>query len=492
MVSPRLPLCVSVLVIGLSAGCADGDLCVPEADSLRVVHVQPPTRPGPDNSTVVDTFHTIQSALDAVGGGRGRATVCVADGTYYEELVVPADTHLVAAGAVRVRPPQTRETALPTDVDRVLLTLESGIDGPIVIDGLDVRRGGLCIDATGDGEALLRDMTVVDCAVGLRGRGGVSLTLHELTLDDHSIRAIDLVASSLRTESRTTMLRNGRPALGHEQTELTVLSSELSWTEDLASGRGTIIAVDSDVTLDNTSIDESEYERAVVHVTGGSLSLRGVQIGAQRSADNMEGFVAGESGGDGPIITARDASVVVDGLRARSEGQGLFALVGSSLVAHNVDWSGRGPTTSDGAVGPALDVVDGGTVQLWHASLLGPQGAPGIRFSGSEVITLDFANNVLWGHLDGEGFVVDGAQPELDVRYSLVQDSTVTGAQMVPSADPLWDDAPDGLLIPFGSPARCRGAGNLAVNADLLGNLRPFEPGKAPDLGAIELQEACP
>ena len=483
----------AVLAASSLVGCPADDLCVPAADSERVVHVQPRTRPGPDNRTVVDTFHSIQSALDAVGGDRGRATVCVADGTYFEQLTVPADTHLVAAGAVRVRPPQTRDDALPTTVDRVLMTLKTGPEGSIVVDGFDLRRGGLCLDAEGDGEALLRDMAVIDCAVGLRSRGA-SLTLHDVMLENHAIRGVDLVTSTLHTESGTTLLRNGRPELGRGLTAITELAPDLGWTEGLASGRGALIAVDSDVTLTDTVIDENEYLGGVLDVAGGSLTLRDVRIRAQRAASNPEGFTAGAAGGDGPLVAANGALVSVTGLIARSERQGLFALTGSStLLAKNVDWSGRAQnTTPEGAPGPAVQVSGGGSVVLWHASLLSPEDAAGIEVSGADLVSVEVANSILWGH-GTAGILVDGADPALTVRYSLFEDPSVTGNQLVTAADPGWAQDADGVLvIGADSPARCAGAGDLDVTTDLLGNLRPFEDGKAPDLGAIELQQACP
>jgi hypothetical protein len=486
---------VGVLALLAGSGCVGPafDLCVPEADSVRVVHVQPPTRPGPDNGTVAGTFASIQDALDAVGGDRGRATVCVADGTYFEELTVPADTHLVAAGAVRVRPPQTREAALPTKVDRVLLTLETGPEGPIVLDGFDLRRGGLCVDVKGDGAAVLRDTAIVDCAVGLRGRGG-DVTLHEVMLENHSIRGLDLVTTTLRTESGTTVLRNGRPELGHEQAALTELDPDLGWIDGLAPGRGALIAVDSDVTLADTTVNENEYVGGLLDVTGGTLTLRDVEIAVQRAASNPEGFVSGDAGGDGPIVAATDATVDVDGLLARSARQGLFQLVGSDLRAVNVDWSGRAlNTTPEGAPGPVVDAADGGSVLLWHASVLGPEGAPGIRVGGSEVIPVEVANSIVWGHGGGAGVAVDGADPTLTLRYSLFEDAGVVGNQMVSAVAPGWDEDPEGVLrLDPTSPARCRGAGDLDVAVDLLGNPRPFEPDKAPDLGALELQQACP
>ncbi|MCO4771894.1 MAG: hypothetical protein KDA24_17820 [Deltaproteobacteria bacterium] len=480
--------------LALLAGCPADDLCLPEADSERVLHVQPPTAPGPDNSTVVGTFSSIQSALDAVGDGRGRATLCVADGTYYEQLVVPADTHLVAAGSVRLRPPQTRASALPTDVDRVLLTLESGTAGSIVVDGFDLRKGGLCVDARGAGAVVLNDTAVVDCAVGLRARGGVDVTLHEVALEDHAIRGVDIVASSLRTESNTTLLRNGRPSTSHDQTELIELDPELLWTAGLTPGRGALIATDSDITLVQTFVDESEYRGGVIDLTGGSLTLRNVELGAQRSADNTEGFVAGESGGNGPAVAARSAQLDVDGLMARTESQGLFSLEGGSdLKAVNVAWIGRMATTaSAGTRGPAVHADGGGSVILWHASLLGPEGQPGLRFSGDAVTTLDLANSIVWGHDASAGLVVEGADPDLDIRYSLFQDSSVDGAQMITALEPGWVLTGDGYVVESSSPGRCRGAGNLEVNVDLFGNPRPFEAGKAPDLGSVELQEPCP
>ena len=477
------------------AGCPAEDLCVPEEDSERVVHVEPATAPGPDNPTVAGTFSTIQSALDAVGGDRGRATVCVAHGTYYEQLRVPADTHLVAAGEVRVRPPQTRKGALPTEVDRVLLTLQTDATvGPIVIDGLDVRSGGLCVDAVGDGAATLRDMMVQDCAVGLRARGGTQITLHDVAMNLHGVWGIDAVASTIHAESDTTIRQNGRPALPYEQTELPELDAEMGWVAGLSPGRGAVRAVDSDITLVDVLVDENEYSGAVLDVQGGSLTLRDIVVGAQRSADNTEGFFAGESGGDGPVVLARDTEVDIHGFVARSEGHTPFRVEGSApFRAVNVDWNGRMPTTApEGAPGPALEAAGDATITLWHATLLGPEGAPGFRFLGDSPATLDLANTIAWGHASGEGLVIEGAPPVADIRYSLFADASVQGTQMVTALDPLWTETSAGLVLDAASPARCAGAGDLDVATDLWGNPRPFAPDKSPDLGAIELQEACP
>lgn len=475
----------------LLAGCPASDLCVPAADSERVVHVQPPSRPGPDNDTVVGTFSTIQSALDAVGGGRGRATVCVADGAYHEEIVVPADTHLVAAGTVRILPPQTRADAEPTTVDRTLLTLDTGPDGPITLDGFALSGAGLCIDARGDGAAVLRDLSAVDCAVGLRVRDA-DVTLHDVTLNEHAVRAIDVAGGTLRTESNTTLLRNGRPKLSRGLRELTELDPEIEWTADLA-GRGAFVAVDSNVLLAETSIDESEYRGAVLDVTGGSLTLRDVRLGAQRAADTTEGFVAGDSGGDGPVISAIGAAVDVRGLYARSEGQGLFALSGgSTLDAGNVDWSGRlVPNAPAGAPGPALHVDGGGTIGLWHASLSIPDGAPGLRFVGDAALEVTVANSIVWD-APTQAVVDENPQSDVTLRYSLFEDPSVTGTALVTAIDPQWTNTEDGFLIASTSAARCAGADDVGVDRDLLGAVRPFTPGKSPDLGAIELQSACP
>jgi len=482
----------AVLFVALLSGCPASNLCVPAADSERVVHVQPPSRPGPDNETVVGTFSTIQSALDAVGGDRGRATVCVADGAYHEQVVVPADTHLVAAGTVRILPPQTRADTEPTAVDRTLLTLDTGPEGPITLDGFVLSGAGLCLDVLGDGAAVVRDLVATDCAVGLRLRDA-ELTLHEVTLNEHAVRAVDVTNATLRTESNTTLLRNGRPKLSRGLRELTELDAEMDWTADLAVGRGAFVAIDSDVLLAETTVDESEYTGAVLDLRGGSLALRDVRLGAQRPADTTEGFVAGDSGGDGPALAAVGTAVDVRGLLARTEGQGLFHLSGeSTLDAGNVDWSGRlVPNSPAGEPGPALHVDGGGTIGLWHASLHTPEGAPGLRLVGDAPLELTVANSIVWGS-DSQGLIDENPESDVTLRYSLFEDASVTGTSLVNAIDPRWEDTEDGFLIASDSAARCSGADDVGIDRDLLGNVRPFMPGKSPDLGAIELQSDCP
>lgn len=470
---------------------------MPAADSTRVVHVQPVTAPGPDNETVSSTFSSIQSALDAVGGDRGRATVCVADGTYYEELRVPADTHVIAAGAVRIRPPQTRSDALPTDVDRTLITIETGSAGPVLLEGLDVRYGGVCLRVEGTGAAEVTDSVLQACAVGAIV-DEASLTLRDTPLIEN-VHLGAHVTNGTFAVIDSELLRNGRPALGFEQDALPEPAEGVSWAEGLP-GRGALYARGSDVRLLRAVVDENQYEGGVLDVEGGSITIGFSTLGAQRAPLNDEGFLAGEAGGDGPLVRVVNATVRVDGLIARSESQTLFDLEGAGTTLHatDVNWYGRSASNIDGAAGPIIDARDTGELVLRHGSFFGPEGAPGVRLTGQVGIPLTIANSVLWGHGSGAGVITEGATHPVEASNSLFADFSVDGTDLL-SGVPGWDE--DGEVLTPGSDSilRCAGADlttsdeddDAALASDVLGNPRPYQ-GTTPDVGAVEVQLACP
>ena len=484
---------LALLTATALGGCPASDFCQPEADSVRTFIVNPSTDPAPDNDTAVHSFHSIQGALDAAGGDRGRATVCVAGGTYREQITVPANTHLLGKpGRVRLRAPQVRASALPTDVDRILLSLATGAEGPIVVDGLDVRGAGLCVDVTGQGEATLRDDGGADCAGGLRVRGGATARLERTPLGDHAIRGVAAVSSRVELLEGSHLLRNGRPATWHEQDARLEAPAEAGWGKDLLPGHGALASRDSDVTLHSVTVDETEFDGAALSLEGGSLSATSVILGAQLPAATTEGFVAGDAGGAGTVLALTSVDAVLDRIVARTEGQGLITLAGAdnALVATNLSWSAQLATTGDpGSTGPALGGSGSGTIQVLHATLLGSGEAWGIDLEGGPW-DLELQNSILWGQTQGRGLrVADGT---VTLEYLLVEDASMaTGGTIVFDQAPEFTDAAAGLLIPEDSPARCAGT-DLGVANDLNGDPRPFSAGKAPDLGAIELQQACP
>ena len=472
-------------------GCPPSDLCQPEADSERTFFVRPALDPGPDNHTVAHTFHSIQAALDAAGGDRGRATICVTRGTYREQLVIPPDTHLIADPLqVKIRPPQTRAGTLPTAVDRILVTAATGPEGSIVLDGIDVRGAGLCVDATGGGAVTIRDSVIADCAVGLRARGGGTVTLDTTPVDDHALRGIDAMGSRVEVVDGT-LLRNGRPALWHAQEAVLDAPAESLWSKDLLPGRGAIAGQGADIELSSVSIDETEFDAAVVRLSGGTLVATDLRIGAQRPAANTEGFLTGDAGGTGPVFSFEGTGAVLDRVVARTEGLGLVGFTGgdNALSATNLSWSGQLPTTSDASAGAALSGTGSGIVRLLHTTLLGPEAAWGIDLDGGPW-DVDITNGILWGQTTGRGIrLPSGDAPTL--QDVLVEDDTLSGTGLITGQAPGLDDRAEGLLIPADSPARCAGS-DQGVALDLNGDPRPFTDGKAPDLGAIELQQACP
>ena len=480
-----------LLAAGL-LGCPASDACVPDRYLDRTFFVRPVSDPGPDNATVAHAFSSIQSALDAAGGGRGNATVCVAAGTYYEELTVPAGTHLLADDdRVRLRPPQTRSDALPTDVDRVLLTLAADPEGPILISGLDVRGGGVCVDATGRNTIQIEDSVIADCAVGLRARGGARVTLSRTPVTDHVLRGVDAVAAQVSLTSGSHLLRNGRPGPWHGREALAEASPDTAWSKDLIAGRGALAAVDATIELDDLIVDESAFSDAVITLDGSSLLATRARLGAQRPAATVEGFLAGDAGGLGPIVSLRSAAVVLHDVIARTEALGLvqFDGPGNGFSGTNLSWSGQRAVTSDGTAGAVASGTGDGTVLLDHATLLGPDDAWGIDLDGGPW-QVELRNSILWGHTAGRGIRLPaGDAPTL--QSVLAGDDTLTGDSLILGQDPLLDDTADGLGIAADSPARCSGLVG-ALLQDLNGDPRPFTDGKAPDLGAIELQQACP
>ncbi len=484
---------VALLTATVLVGCPASDFCQPEADSERTFIVNPSTDPAPDNDTVAHSFDSIQAALDAAGGDLGRATVCVAGGTYREQLTVPSNTHLLGKpGRVRLRAPQVRASAVPTSVDRVLLSLATGPEGQIVVDGLDVRGAGLCVDVTGQGQATLRDDVVSDCGIGLRVRGGATARLERTPLGDHAIRGVDTLNSRVELLEGSHLLRNGRPGTWHEQDARLEAPTEAGWAKDLLPGHGALAARDSDVILHSIAVDETEFDVAALDLEGGSFIATSVILGAQLPAATTEGFVAGDAGGAGPVLALSSVSAQLDRIVARTEGQGLITFAGAdnALVATNLSWSAQLPSTGDpGSTGPALGGSGSGTIQILHASLLGSGEAWGIDLEEGPW-DLELQNSILWGQSQGRGLRVPNGT--LSLENLLVEDASLAqGGTITWDQAPEFSDAAAGLLIPADSPARCAGV-DLGITNDLNGDPRPFSAGKAPDLGAIELQQACP
>lgn len=471
-------------------GCPASDFCTPgDHYGDRLFFVRPPSDPGPDNDTAAHAFGSIQGALDAAGGDV-TATVCVAAGTYHEELTVPANTHLLAApGRVRLRPPQARRSALPTSVDRVLLRLESD-GGSILVTGLDVRGAGLCLDVTGDQRATVQDSVIADCGVGLRARTA-EVALSNTPLTEHAVRGIDAIDSTVHVQAGSHLLRNGRPATWHAREEAAEPPEDAGWAEGLQPGRGAIAAQGSFFEVEQITIDESDYTAAVVELDATGFIGSELTLGAQRPAANVEGFLAGDAGGLGPLFAMKDSGLALYRVVGRTEALGLAHVTGTGagLALENVSWSGRLAETSDGSAGAIVSGDGDGNVVVLHSSLLGPEAAWGFDLAGGPW-GLEVTNSILWGQGSARGVrMPDGAAPTL--QTVLVEDPTLTGDDLITGQDPGFVDAGEGLLIPTGSPARCAGQ-DTASTVDLFGNPRPFSEGKAPDLGAIELQQACP
>jgi hypothetical protein len=266
-----------------------------------------------------------------------------------------------------------------------------------------------------------------------------------------------------------------------------------AWTvasalDDISSG-GAVRAVDvGQLTLSDVTVTANWFRSAPIDLEGSSSLVEDCSIDVRAVVTS-----------DGPRLAGAGSAIRITGgttelrrLRVQSDGQPLVVGVdsASTLVLESVGWDGRGdgpdlPESPDAVI----DLDAGGQLIAAHVTLVATADLPAIRLGADTEV--DVANTIAWGHGDGDGIVVaDGAAVSgVGVAFSLFQDPDLDGTDLVVATDP---DLRDDLNPRAESPARCAGDPSVASATDLNGDPRPFETGKAPDLGAIERQEPCP
>ncbi len=479
-----LPL---LLIVWLSPGCAPADFCQPLSGSEVTLLVRPPARAG-DESGNPFVFSTIQAALDATSGR--QSTVCVSAGRYEERLTVPPWVHLLGEGTdlVQVRPPQSRFVPHAAFVDRVLLTLAPEVDAPVRVEAVDIGAAAVCADQVGPGTSLLRDVVLHDCGIGLRGSAGATL-VEASVLRGHFLWGVHVDGlDRLAVRDGTTLTGNGFGALPAPfQPVFEGAWQRASELEGVSAG-GVLRASDvADLEIEDVVVSGNAFEDGSLLFVDTTWVVRDseIAVGAVEVGDQT-GLA-----GTGPTFLVSGGDGLLRRTAVRTGGQELVRVAGEPalLTIESAAWDGRGAdaVVTPSAIGPAIDFDAGGTLDLEHVTLLGGGGV-GLRIGADTDLAV--VNSIVWGHDDGAGLRVasDADVTGYGVAWSLFEDGDLEGEDLVEPADPDLDDA----FVPAAdSPARCEGQpGGSAV--DLLGGDRPFEAGKAPDVGAVERQEGCP
>ncbi len=483
------------------SGCAS-DFCVPTDGSLVTMIVNP-VETGRNGTTNQHLYGTIQEALDAASADVAT-TVCVASGTYYEQLTVRGNTRLVgeATGDVFVRPPQTDLDALPSAVDRTLLRVLSEADRPISIKRIDVGGAAICADIQGDGAVSIQDARLTGCALGLRATGG-SLTLRRTPIKNHSLQGVLLTDMDSAAFFEGELFHNGSDQAPGVDVDGYERAPSLS---GVALGGALRASGVAELSLSGMLLSDRAWTDDLVRVDGGRLTVTDTRI-------DLLGLARG---GSTPALRTADAHVTIDRVTLDGQGHGLLHATGTdrSVTVSNVAWRDDQPLEDPDAPGarPAIvqldlsstdpeDPLGTGTGQsTFEARHVSVNASSPTLFAGvgADDLKLLAINSVLWGI--GDGMAIDGpATHGLGFGYLLTDDTTLTGENIIDPNHldfftPGFGDTRYNVPASDG-PVRCRGVNLSNQRLDLLGNPRPFEGGdvaKAPDLGAIELQEACP
>lgn len=489
----------------LLPGCA-ADFCIP-ADGSRQTLIVNPAETGRNGTANQMLYGTIQEALDAASIDV-PTTVCVASGTYYEQLTVRANTHLLgeATGDVFVRPPQTDLGVLPSAVDRTLLTVESAVDRPITVQRLDVGAAGICADISGDGSVALEDVRLTGCGLGLRATGG-SLSVLRSPIKNHTVQGALLRGLDRAEFVDGELFHNGSDV----QPGTDVTDYERAAVLSGVSLGGSLVAVDvADLVLSGMLVDGAAWTDALVSLERGALKIADTRV-------DLRGLARG---GTGAAFITIDADVDIDRLTLHGQGHGLLHATGAdrSVRVSNLSWRDDQPLEDPDEPGerPAIvqldlsstdpddpedpdDVPTGESVfEARHLSI--NASSPTVVFGvGADDLKLLVFNSVLWNV--GEGNAIQGPDTVgLGFGHVLTDDGLLEGDNLI------GPDHVDFFTPGFGGtrhnvpaidgPVRCRGANLSNQRLDLLGNPRPFDDGegtfKLPDLGAVELQEPCP
>ncbi len=464
----------------LLAGCQLTDFCQPEDGSEVTFFVDQ----GSDRSDPW-TFSSIQGALDAADGR--PTTVCVPRGLYREELRVPGGVHLLGEGtsAVRLRPPEANWIPHPGFVDRVLLTLEPAETETATVEGFDLGGAAICIDSVGDGVTTLEGLRIAGCAVGLRGSAG-TLVVDGGAIRDHSSWAVHVDGMASLELTGVELSGNGEAVRPEEDRPVFVGAWTKASQLDAISGGGAVRAIGVDaLALSELTVTGNWFRSALIDLDSTRATITDSELDV-RAVVTTDGP---RLSGSGPVLGGSGGAIDVRRLRVWSDGQPLF--VGgeaTTLALDSVAWDGRGDGAEleDGA-GPAIELEAGGQLVLVHVTLVGDGTAPALDLGGDTVMAV--VNSILWGHDEGIRVAADAELTGGGAGTSLFQDDDVEGEELLDADDP---DLRDDLSPRSGSPVRCAGDPDLASPQDLDGDPRPYEAGKAPDLGAIERQEPCP
>jgi hypothetical protein len=264
---------------------------------------------------------------------------------------------------------------------------------------------------------------------------------------------------------------------------------ELASTLEGYGSGGALRAVDvAELSLDGVTVDDSWFRRAPLELEGGDWVVRDSELNLL-AVPTVDGD---RLSGEGPAIRMVGGSGALLRTRVLTDGQPLLAAVETpaDLALDSVAWGGRGDGAElSGDPGPVLDLRAGGSLDAAHLTLIGADLGPAIRVGDDA--TIDVVNTLAWGHGAGEGLRIDGdATVDGDgIRFSMFEDADLVGEDLLPPETP---DLDADLSPAVGSALRCAGEPGAGDALDLRGLPRPFEPGKAPDLGAVERQEACP
>jgi hypothetical protein len=233
-----------------------------------------------------------------------------------------------------------------------------------------------------------------------------------------------------------------------------------------ASGGGDVGAVEvraTPIARSGTALDITSLGDLLIHQTDitGNTTVATVDNSAGGGAVR---FVSVRLSDNGTGLAVTGGSVEFTAVKADEDH--------SLVVATDASVRLRSTATSGGPI----VILENATLVASHLTVLGAGPLLSLE-GGSAVIT----NSILEPETTGDG--------DIDVRSSMTGDpaAPTTGAN-VP-----WEDPKLTAFAPASSsPVRCEGEAVTDDPIDLLGNPRPYRDGKAPDLGAVELQEDCP
>jgi hypothetical protein len=457
-------------------GCGTADYCLLLDGTEQMLVVSPPEQPTND-TTNPRAYRTIQDALDAVRGV--PTTVCLAPGVYRENITVWGSTVLAGSGRSRtlLRPERPRAGRSPVTIDETLLTLAPPEGQQAEVVGLDLGGAAVCAEIIGAGRSTLTDVGLDNCGIGLRAHGSGPVDLIRTHVQGNRRVGLDLRdVGSVRVVGPTDLAFNGRPDLLDDELEEGVISARL----DGVDRSGAVVARRvPDLSISGLRIEADRYGDAQISLLGSTGTVRDVVL-------DLRGL--GELG-DGAALHVSGGELLLQGVIARTQGQPLLTTgtAAPTLILDSVAWASSLPLTdgqTNATVGPAL-VLGAADIDARHLTLQG-SGVSAIR--AIPETTLRVRNSIIWGF----STALTGEPGGLGFGWTLTDDAELDGTELMLGEDPLLLTEGTVPGVAEDSPARCAGSPGVSAPLDAIGNPRPFESGKSPDLGAIELQQPCP